>query len=133
MKCFIALLAWCIFFIVSNLLINLTNRLNLSLFISTSTISNVLSVVTLITIFILFGALLASPHLIKQYRIYGDWKLHLSKFIWLGISPVLLLLVLDMIKNEINAQILVEFDIYPLSILLLVICGYYSSQCLYKE
>ncbi|WP_332628828.1 hypothetical protein [Halalkalibacter flavus] len=126
----INLIAWCIFLIITGLLLELTNGWY---HITTSKTLDVFSVATPIAIFILFGVLLASKHLIKQHRIYGEWKIQYSKFILLGIFPVMLLLVLDITLNKVNAYTVAKFDLYPLSILVLVICGYYSSQSLYKE
>ncbi|MCL7748409.1 hypothetical protein [Halalkalibacter alkaliphilus] len=129
----INLIAWCIFLLITGLLLKLANGWYHTSFFSTSKTLDVFDVATPITIFILFGVLLASKHLIKQHRIYGEWKLQYSKFILLGILPVMLLLILDMTLNQVKAYTVATFDLYPISILVLIICGYYSTQSLYKE
>ncbi|WP_157801043.1 hypothetical protein [Bacillus solitudinis] len=124
---------WLLFLFSSVLILETSRGWKNTYFFPTTPMLHFLSIVTPITILILFGMLLRSKHLIKEFKKEGSWSVNFTKMTILGILPniVVLLIVLfdDQLRKIVNLGI---FDLYMLSNFAWILCGYYISDSLHK-
>ncbi|MDT8861584.1 hypothetical protein N0O92_15305 [Alkalihalobacillus sp. MEB130] len=127
------LIVWCMILLLSGYLFEVANSWQQSESFPTSPVKHVLSIFIPVKVLFLFGFLLGTKYLILQHRIYGKWHLHYSKFIWVGLFPVLLLLLVETFYKQLSMFTnLDRIDSYTMSILIFILCGYTLSKSLYK-
>lgn len=127
----IKLLSWIAFLLILGGLLELSRNLHNHAFFMGSITLHFFSILIPVFIFTLFGILLNSKQLIKQYRSNGEWKINLSKFITLSLLPAVIVFFLNLFSLHIMPLDMI--DLSTMSMITLILFGYYSIQSLYKS
>ncbi len=127
LKCII----WIVFLLSSAWLLEKSWGWENTAFWTTTPFLHFLSVVTPISILILFGVLLGGGHLIKELKADGRWKINFKMMITLGILPlgIVLLLLTFYVEGLVD---LGRFNHIYLRNFALILCGYYISHSIHK-
>ncbi|WP_332692795.1 hypothetical protein [Halalkalibacter lacteus] len=132
MKYVLKFCAWFLFLFISGWLLGLSMAWKSTVFFPTSPL-HILSLVTPAFIQIIFGVLLASKHLITEFRTEGSWRINLEKFNILALLPLVIVMVIVIFYDQMSTIVnLTNFQIYMISSFVLILFGYYSSHSLYK-
>jgi hypothetical protein len=124
-------LAWITFLLISGLLLELSREWHRYAFVRDVKTLHFLSVLMPVFIFTFLGVLLNSKRLINQFRSEGEWRLNIEKFLLLSLLPVLFIFFLELISRYMIS--LDKIDLSSLSVLALILFGYYLVQSLYKK
>lgn len=127
----IKLLAWIAFLFILGGLLESSRGWHSHAFFTSSTTLHFISVLIPAFIFTLLGVLLNSNYFLQQYRADGQWRLNLSKFIMLSVFPAVIMFFLNLFSLYILP--LEMIDLRTMSMITLILFGYYLTQSLYKR
>lgn len=102
-----------------------------SAFFPTSPTLHILSMAVPKLVVIIFGFLLGSNYIMKEYNSEGRWSFNYRKLLILGVLPIVVILFLGVFQNLFNLN-LDRFNTDMIVTLALILFGYYFSQSFYK-
>ncbi|MFD2511767.1 hypothetical protein ACFSUR_26575 [Halalkalibacter alkalisediminis] len=128
---FIKCLGWVTFLLISGWLLEVSRDWHDLARFSTSKILYSVSILIPIFVFTFLGMLLNIKHLIYQFRSEGRWHLNVNKFISLALLPTLIIFLLELALRSLIP--LIKIDLSTMSVIALIILGYYLVQSVYRS
>ncbi|MFA9457936.1 hypothetical protein ACERJO_14355 [Halalkalibacter sp. AB-rgal2] len=122
------LFLWIVLLLISVWLLEQSQRWGNTPFFPTTPLLHILSIVTPITVLIVFGILLGNKHIMKEVKAEGRWRVNFPKLIILGIFPFLIVSLPGLFYEQLHSSV----DLYMLEVLALILCGYYISRSINK-